>query len=192
MALINTGPNYTRTGDNFLTRWGNRASFLPNFLGGGLIAGFLNMAGAIVESAGWLFRGKFVSAATTLAAGTASAAVNGLSGLSPLGDIRWFVNIGSGVATGQSAGTHARALTEGIIGSVTGALGSKPTVLRSYTAGVGSIGNGNAGPGYYATRAANERGQDPNAMWNNYRNGSGADHVAALEASRGRASVRGV
>ncbi len=188
MALINTGSDYTRSGDNFLTRLGNKASFLPNFLGGGFIAGFLNMAGAVVESAGWLLRGKFLSAATVLASGAASAVVNGASNLNPLGDIRWFVNVGSGVTTGQSVGTHARALTEGAIGAVTGVFGVKPTVLRSYTAGVGSIGGGSvSGPGQFATAEANRRGQDANAMYNNYRAGNSQDYQELENARRAQA-----
>lgn len=182
MALINTGSDYTRTGENFLTRWANKASFIP--LIGAPITLALGTLGTLVDTASWLLRGKFLSAATALAAGAASTAVNAGTAL-PGGElIRWGLTVGSGVTTGSSLGTHARAATEGAIGMVTGALGVRPTVLRSYTAGVGSIGGANTGPGYYATRAATERGQDPNAMWNNYRNGAGADHVAALEASR--------
>lgn len=191
MALINTGPNYTRTGDNFFTRWGNRLSFIP-VLGTGA-ALVLGTIGTIIDAGGWLLRGKIGSAATAAAAGMVSTGLNSASGLfAPLQGVQWWLNVGSGVATGSTIGTHGRALTEGVIGSVTGALGVRPTVLRSYNAGVGSIGGGNSGPGYYATRAANERGQDPNAMWNNYRQGAGADHVAALEASRGRPATRGV
>lgn len=187
MALINTGPDYTRSGENFLTRWGNKASFLPNFLGGGFIAGALNMAGAVVEAAGWLFRGKFLSAATVLAAGSASALVNGASNLNPIGDIRWFVNVGSGVATGNSVGTHARAATETVIGAVTGALGVKPTVLRSYTAGVGSISGGaDMGSRSFTNRIAGERGQDPNQLWNQKMNGEAGAYVSpSLTGQRG-------
>ncbi len=178
MALINTGPDYTRTGDNFLTRWSNIASAIP--IVGPIATGFLGFAGTAVDTVGWLLRGKIGSAATAAVTGTVSTAVNSSIAASGL----WWVNATSGIVSGNTVGSHSRALTEGIVGSVTGALGMRPTVLRSYTAGVGSIGGGNTGPGYYATRAAQERGQDPSAMWNNYRNGSGADHVAALEASR--------
>lgn len=178
MALINTGPNYTRTGDNFLTRWANYASFIPGV--GAIVTPTLGVLGSLVEGAGWLFRGKVASAVTAVAAGSVSAVVNGAVAGNPLNPLYWG-QLGSGLASGSSLGTHSRALTEGAIGMVTGALGFKPTVLQSYTAGVGSI---NAGPGQYARRVAAERGADPNAMYNQYRSGAGADHVAALEAAR--------
>lgn len=183
MALINTGPNYTRSGDNFLTRWANRISMLPF---GGVLSWPLGQLGTFVEAAGWLFRGKVFSAATVLAAGTVSNSINAAVSSNP---VNWFIGygaqLGSGAVSGSTLGTHGRAATEAVIGAVTGAFGARPTILRSYTAGVGSIGGQSpSGPGYYATRAAQERGQDPNAMWNNYRNGGGAEHVAALEASR--------
>lgn len=185
MALINTGPNYTRTGDNVFTRWANRASFIPFGIGAS-ISLVLGTIGTIVDAGGWLLRGKIGSAATAAAAGMVSTGLNSASGIfAPLSGVQWWLNVGSGVATGSSIGTHGRAATEAVIGSITGALGARPTVLRSYTAGVGSIGGqAQSGPGYYASRAAQERGMDPNQMWNNYRNGAGADHVAALEASR--------
>jgi len=191
MALINTGPDYTRTGENFFTKWANRLSFIP-VLGSGA-ALVLGTIGTIVDAGGWLLRGKIGSAATAAAAGAVSTALNSASGIfAPLEGVRWWLNAGSGLTTGSSIGTHGRAATEAVIGSITGALGARPTVLRSYTAGVGSVG-GNSGPGYYATRAAQERGMDPNAMWNNYRNGGGAEHVAALEASRANGpNYRGV
>lgn len=182
MALINTGSDYTRTGENFFSRWANKLSMIPG--AGAPLAMVFGSIGTVVDAAGWLFRGKIGSAATALAAGAASTVVNTGQAL-PGGELmRLGLTWGSGITTGSSLGTHARAATEGAIGMLTGALGARPTVLRSYTAGVGSIGGGNSGPGYYATRAAQERGQDPNAMWNNYRNGAGADHVSALEASR--------
>jgi hypothetical protein len=176
MALINTGPDYTRSGENFLTRWGNAASFIP-FIGAP-IAGFLGFAGTAVEAIGWLLRGKVLSAATVAATGAVSTAVNSIGGQF------WWVNAGSGLATGKTAGTHARALTETVIGGVTGALGVKPTVLRSYTAALGQGPGANAAqPGYYATKVANDRGQNAQAAWSQYRTGN-ADHVAALENAR--------
>ena len=180
MALINTGPDYTRSGDNFLTKLSNGLSFLP--FGGG-INWFIGMAGAAMDAAGWLVRGKFGSAATVLAAGAVRTTLNtAASSVLPGGKLLWWgVNAGSGVISGSTIGTHGRALTEGAIGAVTGALGFKPTVLQSYTAGVGSI---SAGPGAFARRISGERGQDANAAYANFRNGAGADHVAALEASR--------
>ena len=177
MALINTGPNYTRTGDSMFTRFANKVSMLPF---GGILAWPIGQIGTLLEAGSWLLRGKVASAATALATGTISNTVNAAVAGNPLNPLYWG-QLGSGLASGSSLGTHSRALTEGAIGMVTGALGFKPTVLQSYTAGVGSI---NAGPGQYARRVAAERGADANAMYNQYRSGAGADHVAALEAAR--------
>ena len=179
---------YTRTGNNFLTRWGNRASFIPGI--GTPIALTLGGLGTVFEAAGWLLRGKVMSAFTALAAGSLSTIVNSTHNLMGL---FYIGNLGSGLVTGRSAGTHVRALTESVIGAVSQPLGVKPTVLRSYTAGIGSLNAGayQAAPGYWATRAAQERGQDPNARWAAYRNGDGRDHVAALE-SAARPQYRGV
>lgn len=189
MALINTGPNYTRTGQtdapgfaNTLQRWANKISIIP---GMGWLTWPMGMLGSTIESLGHLVRGRIGSAATTLAAGAVSNSINAAASTAGFGSLLYWGNLGSGLASGSTLGTHGRALTEGAIGAVTGALGMRPAVLRSYTAGVGSIGGqGQSGPGYYATRYANERGQDPNAMYANYRSGAGAEHVAALEASR--------
>jgi hypothetical protein len=190
MALINTGPNYTRTGDSMFTRFANKVSMLPF---GGLLAWPIGQIGTFIEAGSWLLRGKIGSAATAFAAGTISNTVNAAVSSNPFTAPIWYVGqLGSGVASGTSLGTHTRALSESAIGAVTGALGFKPTVLQSYTAGVGSIGGGAArsGPGYYATRAAQERGADPQAMWNQYRSGAGADHVSALEAARAQGQAQ--
>ncbi len=182
---------YTRTGDNFFTRWGNRASLFPIPFVAPMVAAGLGFLGTAVESIGWMLRGNFMSALTALVAGSVSTLVNTSQGV-----FSWLYvgNVGSGLFTQRTLGTHARALTEGVIGMVSQPLGVKPVVLRSYTAGIGSIGAGagQAGPGYWATRAAQERGQDPNARWAAYRNGDGRDHVAALEAaSRQQQQYRG-
>ena len=174
---------YTQTGKGFLGRMAGYASFLPF----GLSTPFVTVLGAIdtlIESGQWLLKGKFGSAATVAAAGTVQTMVNGIEGAF------WWLNAGSGVVTGRSLGNHARALTENAIGGVTGALGARPTVLSSYPAGIGSIGGGAAptrqGPGSFASRVAQERGQDPQARWESYRRGDGAEHVAALEAAAAR------
>jgi hypothetical protein len=130
MALFgNTDENYTRTGKGTLTRWANAASMVP--VVGGFLAMPLGMISTVIEAGEWLFRGKLGSAATVLAAGTVGNMVNSLTeGFSGL--TWWMGNAGSGIATGATLGTHARALTETIIGGVSGALGSKPQVLSSY------------------------------------------------------------
>lgn len=186
MALINTGPDYTRSGENFLNRWANRISMLPF---GGIVSYPMGMLGTVVEAAGWLLRGKVLSAATVLAAGTVSNSLNAATGIigAPLEGVRWFVNAGSGVATGSTIGTHGRALTEGAIGMVTGALGMKPTVLRSYTAGIGSIGGGSvSGPGQFTSAEAARRGQDSNQLWSQKMSGEAGAYVSpSLTGQRG-------
>jgi hypothetical protein len=185
MALIEPGPEYTRSGGNegswagFFTKWANRASFIPIL--GGAVSFTLGMIGSGLESLGWLAQGKVLSAATVLATGAVSNSINSAvsTGLGPL----YWGQLASGAVSGTSLGTHSRALTESVIGGVTGLLGVKPTVLRSYTAGLGSgPGAGSmSGPGYYATMHG---GANPQAKWDNFRNGAGAEHVSALEAAR--------
>ena len=142
MALLGDfNDDYTRTGKGFFSRMANAASFIP-FLGKPLVL-VLGSIDTVIESATWLFRGKFVSAATALVAGAVSTTVNSLTPGEP-GQIGvaltwWGLKLGSGAATGTTLGTHARKLTEEAIGMVTGALGSKPTILRSYPAGIGSV-----------------------------------------------------
>lgn len=185
MAMINTGPDYTRTGGGpgswagFFTKVANWVSFIPGV--GGVLSWPVGMIGSLIEGAGWLMRGKVLSAATVVASGAVSNTVNAAAstGFGPL----YWGQLGSGVVSGSSLGTHTRALTETVIGSVTGALGVKPTVLRSYTAGIGNgPGAGSISkPGYYATMHG---GANPQAKWDNYRSGAGADHVSALENAR--------
>ena len=104
----------------------------------------------------------------------------------------WWINGVSGIATGSALGTHARKLTETVIGGVTGALGMKPQVLNSHMAGIGALDNAYAqnmrGPGQFASQVAAQRGRDPREMYNAYRNGAGAEHVSQLEAARANAS----
>lgn len=190
MALIHDfDDGYTRTGTSAFSRWSDKVSYIP-FVGG-FFAWWLGMAGAVVESAQWLFQGKIGSAATALAAGAVSSTINGFVGTTG-SVINWWVgNALSGVATGETIGSHGRALTETVIGGVSGVLGLKPEVLKSYQAGIGYIGGGNApqqaapqGPGYWATRRSQEQGLDANEAYARYRSGAGNDHVAALESAR--------
>lgn len=185
MALINTGPNYTRTGNGrFLTDLANKASFIP-FIGGP-IAGFVGMVDAVIEGAGWLIKGKPLSAATVVASGVVGSAVNGLTDNNLL---FWGLNAGSGMASGRSMGTHARALTEGGIGMITGALGVRPQVLSSYPAGIGSVGGERQqGSRQFTNAEAGRRGQNANELWNQKMNGEAGAYVSpSLTGQRGMA-----
>ena len=74
--------NYTKTGKGWLAGVGRFMSYIP-FVG---LASFVPiMIDSIVESAQWLFRGKFLSAATSLVAGTVDAGVSSASGSLGLG-----------------------------------------------------------------------------------------------------------
>ncbi len=165
MALFgNVSEDYTKTGKGGLTEFANKLSFVPglrnfgtNKFGtgflqkipviGGSITAVLGYVDTIIESAQWLFRGKFASAATVLAAGAVGNTVNGITD-----SLFWWGNAASGLGTGVSLGTHARALTENIIGGVSGALGAKPTVLAGYPAAIGSVGTAVAPQGLAASQ----------------------------------------
>ena len=135
---------------------------------------------------GFVRRGKVGSALTVAAAGTVSTAVNSLEA-TPF----WWVNAASGVTTGKSLGTHARAVTEGLIGSVTGAMGVKPQVLQSYPAGIGSISSGASvsQPGRFASQISAERGRNAQDDYSNYMNGEGGVHVNELGSAYGRGAA---
>lgn len=191
--------DYIKTGNSAFTRWGNKLSLVP--LIGGAIATPLFVLGVVVDSGKWLMRGKIGSAATELVAGTVSAGLN----VVPFADklslstkaLWWVGNVGSAGISGHTIGTHGRALTESVIGAVTGALGMKPQVLQSYTAGIGAVPGAGAyyqqqSPGYWSTRAAQEQGKDPNERWQQYKNGDGRDHVAALQDAAARPQTRGM
>jgi hypothetical protein len=175
--------SYTKTGKGTLTSWANGLSFVPFLRNipvlGTTITGLLGYADTIIEAGSWLLRGKFGSAATVAIAGVVGTSVNAIEKTA-----FWWANAASGITTGTSLGTHARALTESVIGGVTGALGSKPTVLSSYPAGIGSINSGQMqqGPGIHMTAAARSRGEDPNAAYARMRSGN-PEHLAALEAA---------
>jgi hypothetical protein len=187
MALLGDfNEDYTRTGKGFLTRVSNWLSFVPILSSVySAIPGYID---TLIESATWLLRGKPISAATAFAGGVVGNTVNSVGGLI------WWGNVGSGVTTGRSIGTHARKLTEETIGAVTGALGAKPTILRSYPAGIGSVGAGFApqGPGQFAAAEAQRRGQDPRAYYNSKMNGDMAQHVAELDSARGQPNYQGI
>lgn len=187
MALLGDfDDSYTSTGKGTLNRWANGLSFIP-FIGGAL-AWPLGMISTVLESAEWLFKGKVGSAVTVLAAGTVGNAVNSLT--SGVGGLTWWgANLGSGVTTSTSLGTHARALTESVIGGISGALGSKPQVLRSYPAGIGSISSGQmqSGPGQFASQESARRGQNADEAYQRYVNGEGGVHINELQSAQGRA-----
>ncbi len=199
MALLtDIDESYTKTGKGTLTRWSNALSYLPPFAGGfsffgllkkiplvgGSITAVLGYTDTLIESAQWLFRGKIGSAATALAAGTVGTTVNAFSDSFTW----WGGNALSGALTGETLGTHARAGTEAIIGGITGALGMKPQVLRSYPAGIGSIASSMApeGPGKFAAGVSASRGEDANAAYARYMSGEGGVHVNELQSANGR------
>ncbi len=182
---------YVKTGNSAFTRWGNKLSVIPVI--GAPVAGVLFTVGVLVDSGKWLLRGKVGSAATELTTGVVSAALNVATG-----PVWWVGKMLSVGATQHTVGTHGRAAAEAIIGGVTGALGMKPQVLQSYPAGIGAVPGAAAaymnqqGPGYWSSRAAQERGQDPSQRWQQYRNGDGRDHVAALQNAAQQPQTRGM
>lgn len=190
-----TGQQYTKTGPQervggagrtwgeWFSMWSNRLSYIP-FIGGSA-ALVMGAIGTGLETLSQLFKGNIGSAITTAATGAAATTVNSLAGTS---GVVWFANAVSGVTTGSGLGTHARKLSEGVIGGVTGVFGLKPEILNSHVAGIGSLDNAYTqnmrGPGYWASRAAEEKGRDPRQMYDAYRNGAGAEHVSQLDAAR--------
>lgn len=171
--------NYTRTGDNIFTKLSNWASLIP-FVGGALTP-ILGGAGALWDAGKWLLRGKPLSAATAFGAGVNGTIVNTAAAISPL----YWGNLGSAVLTGRTIGTHARKLTEEGTSLVTRPLGMQPVVLRSYPAGIGSMGASRA-PGRFASQVSNERGQNPQQAYSNYMRGEGGVHVNELGSAYGR------
>jgi hypothetical protein len=166
MALFgNVSEDYTKTGKGGLTGFANKLSLIPGirslgnfftnipFIGNtfGAMIGYIDTAW---EAARWLFQGKIGSAATVLAAGVVGNTVNAVSW--------WSVNALSGVTTGATIGTHARAATETIIG----ALGMHPEVLSSYPAAIGSINSSvnMGGKDNFRDKIAAERGMTRQQM----------------------------
>jgi hypothetical protein len=173
--------NYVRTGNSTITRLTNKLSLIP--FAGPILASGLGTASVLWDSAKWLMRGKVGSAATELATGMVGHGVNVAMG--SMGVFWWLTGAATPLVSSHTMGTHGRKLAEEAIGAVTGALGMKPQVLRSYPAGIGSMpGAANyfapQGPGQWATRAAQERGLDPQARYQQYANGDGREHVEAL------------
>ncbi len=161
---------YTRTGGDFLNRVSNFFSYVPVI--GGPVALVAGGASALMDSAKWLFQGKIFSAATALVTGSVSAMVNFFGGL-----FTGLANIGSGLATGETLGTHARKATEMAIGGITGLVGRKPTVLQTHYAGIGGINGGftRQGPGPWATFVSQRSGRDPTQQWAAYENARRAE-----------------
>ncbi len=179
MALLGDFKNgYTKTGGNWFSRMSGYMSYVPWV--GVVVAPILGYIGTALDAGGWLLRGKVGSAVTTATTGIVASTVNGIEATG----LTW----GSYFLTGRSMGTHARKLTEAGISTVGGAVGFKPQVLRSYTAGIGSIGGGVAqsAPGRFASQISAERGQDANAAYANYMRGDGGVHVNELQSANGR------
>lgn len=184
MALNDS--NYTRTGNSWLASLANRLSYVPFT---GPITGTLLALDGAFSAIGWLFRGKLLSAATALGTGVASGAIAAQNSIgNPLMPVYWVANLASGITTGHTVQKHGVAAVEAATSFVTKPLGVQPTVLRAYYAGVGSAGAqvAPAGPGRWASGVANERGQDANAMYQNYMRGEGGVHVNELNSANGR------
>ena len=192
MALFgNVGDDYTKTGKGFLGRWSSTLSFLPNFIRnfpilGSTITAVMGYADTVIEAGQWLFRGKIGSAATVAAAGFVGTSVNAFTDKA---GILWWANAASGLTTGASLGTHARAATEALIGAGGRALGMEPQVVSSYPAAIGSIGGGALpqGPGVQASRISAERGKNADEDFARYQQGEGGVHVNELQSALGRA-----
>jgi hypothetical protein len=185
--LVDTDDSYTRTGKGWFGRWSSKLSLVP--IVGAWLALPFGAIDTLWESARFAFRGQFGSAATSLVAGTVATTVNtissgGFGSIPSIGTV-WWGNAASGIASGATLGTHARALTESVIGGISGALGSKPRVLSSHTAGLGAIGGGMSAsaPGPHMSNAARSRGEDPDAAYRRLQS-SQSEHLAALEAAR--------
>ena len=197
MALLtDIDDDYTRTGKGRLGRWSDRASMIP--IVGGFFALTFGAIDTMLETGQYLFRGQWGSALTALISGGVGTAVNTVVGsgvgIAPVDalknvGIKWWVgNLGSKVMTDASLGTHARAATESVIGAVTGVLGIKPQVLKSYPAAIGSINTSMApqGPGKFASGISAQRGEDANAAYQRYVSGEGGPHLNELQSAYGR------
>jgi hypothetical protein len=180
-------PGYTKTGNNFAAKLSNFGSYIPIPFIGEAVSAFAGAIGALIDAGGWLLRGKVLSAVTALTTGTVETTVNAMvsgpaKGINPF----YWLNVGSGLITGRTLGTHARKLTEVGIGAVTKPLGVQPTVLRSYPAGIGSINGGMAAAGRnngFVAAEAGRRGESSRDAWARI-NSNQSDHVAELEAAR--------
>lgn len=188
--------DYVKTGNSAVTRFANKLSLVPIVRSIPIVNSTLHVTlgviGTLVDAGRWLLRGKVGSAATELAAGIVGHGVNAITG-----PVWWIGQLGIAGFSGHTVGTHARKITEDIIGGVTGALGIKPQVLRSYPAGIGAVPGAGTyfqqqGPGQWASRASQEKGKDPNQEWQQYRNGVGREHVAALQDAASRPQTRGI
>jgi hypothetical protein len=210
MALIkDIDDSYTKTGKGGLTRWSNGLSFVPQWLLntvglgkdgllskipviGGSITAVLGYLDTAIEAGQWLLRGKFGSAATVAIAGAVATTVNAVPDMLKGTPYFWWANAASGLATGTSLGTHARAATEALIGGVTGAIGAKPQVLGEYPrvtgssfGVVGSVGAGKmqSAPGKFASGVSAQRGENPDAAYARYMSGEGGVHVNELQSA---------
>lgn len=179
--------NYVATGQSRLSQWAAKASVIP--VAGLFITPVLGTLGAIWDSGKQLARGRVLSAATELTTGVVAAGVNSVGG-----SVFWVANVGTAGFSDFTIGTHARKVTETVIGGITGAVGMKPKVLSAHMAGIGAPPGSwaaQAGPGRWAQQFT-PQGQDPRQYYQNYRNGAGMDHVAALQAAAAGPNVRGM
>ncbi len=199
MALL--GDIETRTGNSGISKFAEDAGFITRVpLIGGVARWLANLTGYI--GAGWegiglLIQGKPLSALTAVTAGVVATTVDAATKVPIIGDvITWggmFLSPLTGVTTNRSLGGLARKGVEEAIGGVTGLVGVKPTILRSYPAGIGSIGGGMvSGPGQFASAEAARRGQDPQAYYNTKMNGDMRQHVAELDSARSQPNYAGL
>lgn len=175
---------YTKTGNGWMASLGNKLSFFGIIPGVNMISAALIGGDSAISAIGWVFRGKLGSAAAEVAAGSAGA----FSAAAMNNPVWWGVNAVSGVTTGRSVNTHARALTETGVSFLSKPLGAQPTVLRSHFGGVGGTGAAIApqGPGRFTSAIAGERGQDANAAYQSYMRGEGGVHMNQLQSAYGR------
>jgi hypothetical protein len=193
MALLGNFDGYTKTGGNFFTRLSNMATYIPLPWVNTVFVNLFGWIGTAIDTAGWLFRGKFKSAITALGAGAASTLTNTAVGAAGAFSPIWWANLGSGILTDHSLGSQARKVAEVGIGGITGVLGGKPQVLQSNFGAVGSIGGGatQGTPGRWVSDVARSKGEDPNAAYARL-NSNQADHIAALESAQQQGGYRSV
>ena len=147
-----------KTGKGWLATVANWASYVP-LLGVPitLVAGGID---TLIESTGWLLRGKPISALTAYTSGTVSTMTNAAS--SAMLGVPNLLAAG----TGRTMGTHARGLTENVVGGAFGIVGLRPTVTSSHVAGMGSLAS--RSPGQWATRVSQQAGRNPDQQWAEY------------------------
>ena len=164
---------YTKTGNGWLATAGNWLSMLGPF--GAWLGAPLLAIDTGITAIGWILRGKPLSALTAIGSGSVAT----LSAAMTSNPVWWGVNLLSGVTTGRTINTNLRGFTEGATDMVTKPLGIEPTVLRSYTAGMGSNPNYvSPTPGQFARMEAERRGRNAQEMYDAHLRNEGGVAVA--------------